>query len=119
MIASSIALLANGIEPMVTLYHWDLPAALDDLGGCSIPRSRSGLPTTLGDVSGSSTAGFRCGATLNEPWVITDGGYLYGALARAIRSRFEAPIASHNLLRSHAEAVKFYRAEGRHRIGSS
>ena len=56
-------------------------------------------------------------ATLNEPWVVADGGYLYGALAPGHRSRFEAPIASHNLLRSHAEAVKAYRAEGRHRIG--
>jgi beta-glucosidase len=55
--------------------------------------------------------------TINEPWVITDGGYLFGALAPGHRNRFETPIASHNLLRSHAMAVRAYRAEGRHRIG--
>jgi beta-glucosidase len=55
--------------------------------------------------------------TLNEPWVITDGGYLHGVLAPGHRNVFEAPIASHHLLRAHAQAVKAYRAEGRHRIG--
>jgi beta-glucosidase len=49
--------------------------------------------------------------------VITDGGYLHGALAPGHRNRFEAPIASHNLLRSHALAVQAYRAEGNHRVG--
>ena len=56
-------------------------------------------------------------ATLNEPWVVTDGGYLHGALAPGHKNLFEAPIASHNLLRSHASAVQAYRAEGRNRIG--
>jgi beta-glucosidase len=55
--------------------------------------------------------------TLNEPWVITDGGYLHGTLAPGHRSRFEAPIASHHLLRAHGEAVRAYRAEGKHQIG--
>jgi beta-glucosidase len=55
--------------------------------------------------------------TLNEPWVVTDGGYLHGTLAPGHRNRFEAPIASHHLLRAHAEAVKAYRGAGRHRIG--
>jgi beta-glucosidase len=55
--------------------------------------------------------------TLNEPWVVTDGGYLYGALAPGHKNLFEAPIASHNLMRSHAEAVRAYRADGRNRIG--
>ena len=51
-------------------------------------------------------------ATLNEPWVVTDGGYLHGALAPGHRNRFEAPIASHHLLRAHGAAVQAYRARG-------
>ena len=54
---------------------------------------------------------------MNEPWVVTDGGYLHGALAPGHRSKFEAPIASHNLLRAHGTAVQAYRANGKHRIG--
>ena len=49
-------------------------------------------------------------ATLNEPWVVTDGGYLHGPLAPGHRNHFEAPIATHNLMRSHAAAVAAYRA---------
>jgi beta-glucosidase len=56
-------------------------------------------------------------ATLNEPWVVTDGGYLHGALAPGHRSRYEAPIASHNLMRSHGAAVQAYRATGKNKIG--
>ncbi len=56
-------------------------------------------------------------ATLNEPWVVTDGGYLHGALAPGHRSRYEAPIASHHLLRAHGTAVQAYRATGRYAIG--
>jgi beta-glucosidase len=56
-------------------------------------------------------------ATLNEPWVVTDGGYLHGALAPGHKCAFETAIASHNLLRSHGAAVRAYRAEGAHKIG--
>jgi len=55
--------------------------------------------------------------TLNEPWVVTDGGYLHGNLAPGHRNLFEAPIATHNLLRAHGMAVRAYRAEGKHQIG--
>ena len=56
-------------------------------------------------------------ATLNEPWVVTDAGYLTGVLAPGHRNLFEAPIASHNLMRAHGSGVQAYRALGRHRIG--
>jgi len=111
------ALLAGGIEPMVTLYHWDLPAALDDRGGWLNPDVAKWFADYASVMFRRLDGRVKLWATLNEPWVITDGGYLYGALAPGHRSRFEAPIASHHLLRSHAEAVKAYRAEGRHRVG--
>ena len=56
-------------------------------------------------------------ATLNEPWVVTDGGYLHGALAPGHRNRFEAPIAAHQLLRAPWRRGQAYRSEGKHRIG--
>jgi beta-glucosidase len=56
-------------------------------------------------------------STLNEPWVVTDGGYLHGVLAPGHRNLFEAPIASHHLMLAHAAGVETYRAEGKHRIG--
>jgi beta-glucosidase len=49
--------------------------------------------------------------------VVADGGYLHGALAPGHRNRFEAPIAAHHLLRSHARAVQAYRSLGRHQVG--
>jgi beta-glucosidase len=111
------ALLAEGIQPLVTLYHWDLPAALDDLGGWLNPDIAHWfadygrvLYRALGDRVSMWT-------TLNEPWVITDGGYLQGALAPGHRNLFEAPVASHNLLRAHGSAVQAYRAESNGRIG--
>ena len=103
-------LLANDIRPNATLFHWDLPAALDDRGGW-LNRD---VADWFGDYAAAVFA--RLGdrvpmwATLNEPWVVTDGGYLHGALAPGHRNLFEAPIASHNLLRAHGRGVQAFRA---------
>jgi beta-glucosidase len=110
-------LLANGIEPMATLYHWDLPAALDDLGGWLNPDIAHWFADYASTMFRRLDGRVKFWATLNEPWVVTDGGYLHGVLAPGHRNRFEAPIASHHLLRSHGAAVQAYRAEGKHRIG--
>ena len=110
-------LLANGIEPMLTLYHWDLPAALDDKGGW-LNRDCADWFAEYGSVLYRALDGrVKKWVTLNEPWVISDGGYLHGALAPGHRSRYEAPIASHNLMRAHGAAVQAYRAEGAHEVG--
>ncbi len=111
------ALLANGIQPNVTLYHWDLPAALDDRGGWLNPDIAGWFADYASVMFKALDDRVKMWATLNEPWVVTDGGYLHGALAPGHRNLFEAPIASHNLLRSHASAVQAYRAEGKHQIG--
>jgi len=110
-------LLANGIEPLLTLYHWDMPAALDDKGGW-LNRDCADWFAEYGSVLYRALDGrVKKWVTLNEPWVITDGGYLHGALAPGHKSKYEAPIASHNLMRAHGAAVKAYRAEGKHEIG--
>jgi len=110
-------LLENGIEPLATLYHWDLPAALDDRGGWLNPDIAGWFAEYASVVYRKLDGRVKKWATLNEPWVVTDGGYLHGALAPGHRNRFEAPIASHNLMRAHGAAVKAYRAEGKHQIG--
>jgi beta-glucosidase len=111
------ALLENGIAPMVTLFHWDLPAALDDLGGWLNPDIAMWFADYATVMFRKLDDRVKRWATLNEPWVVTDGGYLHGALAPGHRNRFEAPIASHHLLRAHGAAVQAYRAEGKHEIG--
>ena len=111
------ALLQSGIEPLVTLYHWDLPAALDDRGGWL-------NPDIAGWFADYGTVLFRRlddrvkkWATLNEPWVVTDGGYLHGPLAPGHRSQFEALIAARQLMRAHGAGVQAYRAAGKNEIG--
>ncbi len=106
-----------GLTPMATLYHWDLPLALQDRGGWA-NRDAAGW---FGDYA---QAVFRAlddrvalWATLNEPWVVTVPGHLYGDLAPGHRDLAEAALVGHNLLRAHGTAVQAYRAEGRHRVG--
>jgi beta-glucosidase len=110
-------LLANDIQPLLTLFHWDLPAALDDRGGWLNPDIADWF-AEYGNVMYRALDGrVKKWVTHNEPWVVTDGGYLHGALAPGHRSRYEAPIASHNMMRAHGKAVQAYRAIGKHEIG--
>jgi beta-glucosidase len=111
------ALLEHGIQPCVTLYHWDLPAALDDRGGWVNPDSASWFADYATAVFGALGDRVPMWATLNEPWVVVDAGYLHGTHAPGHRSAFEATLAAHNLLRAHGAAVQAYRGIGRQRIG--
>jgi beta-glucosidase len=104
-------LLDHGIQPNVTLFHWDLPLALDDRGGW-LNRDIAGW---FGDyaVLMYQTFGDRVPmwATLNEPWVVMDGGYMHGVHAPGHRDWRAAPVVAHNLLRAHATGVQAFRAE--------
>lgn len=111
------ALLAHGIAPVVTLYHWDLPAALDDRGGWLNPDVANWFADYAQVVFRALGDRVPMWATLNEPWVVADGGYLHGALAPGHQSLVETPRVTHNLLRAHGAAVQAYRAEGTRQIG--
>jgi len=111
------ALLERRIQPVPTLYHWDLPAALDDLGGWLNPDSTHWFADYGRVLFRAFDDRVHLWTTLNEPWVVVDGGYLNGGLAPGHRSPSEAPLVAHHLLRAHGAAVQAYRAEGKHRIG--
>ena len=110
-------LLASGIRPLVTLYHWDLPAALDDLGGW-VNRESVRWFADYADVA-FRAYGDRVDlwATFNEPWMVSDAGYLRGFHAPGHESPTEAADVAHHLLCAHAAAVQRFRALGRGAIG--
>ena len=110
-------LLSRGIQPMVTLFHWDLPAALDDRGGWLNRDIAQWFAAYADIVFRRLDDRVQYWTTLNEPWVVADGGYMYGVLAPGHRNVFEAPRASHHLMMAHGAAVQAYRATGKNKIG--
>jgi beta-glucosidase len=111
------ALLASNIQPVITLYHWDLPAALEDRGGWLNPDSAAWFAEYTDVVVRALDDRVRMWVTLNEPWVVADGGYVRGVLAPGQRNLAAAARVAHHLMRAHAAAVDAYRASGRHHIG--
>jgi beta-glucosidase len=110
-------LLERGIRPLVTLYHWDLPAALDDRGGW-LNRDVIHWFTEFAEIA-FEAFGDRVDlwATLNEPWVIVDAGYLHGINAPGHRDLEETAIATRHLMCAHGSAVRAFRQRGRGAIG--
>ena len=103
-------LLAHGIEPYATLYHWDLPQALEDAGGWpersiveAFAEYASVVAARLGDR-------VRHIATMNEPYVVADHGYRIGSHAPGRVEPYAALAASHHLLVAHGLAVQAIRA---------
>ena len=110
-------LLQKGITPMVTLYHWDLPAALDDRGGWLNPDVAEWFADYAEVAYRALGDRVPRWATLNEPWVVTDAGYVHGVNAPGHRNLYEAPLANHHLLLAHGAAVDRFRATARGEIG--
>ena len=103
-------LLANGIAPCVTLYHWDLPQALEDAGGWP---ARETAEAFVGYVEAvASRLGDRVShwVTHNEPWVASWLGYGWGVHAPGRTSDEDAVAAAHHLLLSHGWAVPVLRS---------
>jgi beta-glucosidase len=111
------ALLAQGIAPVATLYHWDLPLALHERGGW-LNRE-----TSLAFADYAEIVARRLGdriawwITLNEPWCSAYLGYGLGIHAPGIRQPQSAVTAAHHLLLGHGLAVPRLRACADARIG--
>ncbi len=97
-------LLAADIEPFVTLYHWDLPAALQRRGGWSNPDVAGWFEHYVSVVAGRLGDRVRHWITLNEPFVVAEQGHLVGAHAPGVRNIYATGHAIHNQLRAHVAA---------------
>ena len=110
-------LLAAGIRPCLTLYHWDLPAALEDRGGWLNADSAGWFADYVAIVHAALGDRVAMWATLNEPWVVMDAGYVHGCHAPGHRSLAEAAQVAHNLLRAHAAGLSALREAGAGELG--
>jgi beta-glucosidase len=98
-------LLASGIEPMLTLNHWDLPLVLEEAGGWpqrNTAEAFADYAAVVADRLGDRVSKW---VTHNEPWVVATRGYLLGDKAPGRHDGAAAVRASHHLLVGHGLAV--------------
>ncbi len=105
------SILAAGMEPFLTLYHWDLPQALQDRGGWPNRATAAAFAAYAETVARRLGDRVRFWTTLNEPWVSAFVGHYEGRHAPGLRDLGAAVAASHHLLLAHGQAVEALRAE--------
>ena len=104
------ALLAAGIEPWLCLYHWDLPQALDDLGGWTTRDCVGWFANYAALVAERYGDRVKRFATFNEPSIFTLFGLGFGYGKRATSSSDALHRAIHNINLAHGAAAEIVRA---------
>jgi beta-glucosidase len=114
------ALLEAGIEPWPTLYHWDLPQALEDEGGWPERDTAYRFAEYADLVHGALGDRVPQWMTINEPWCAAFLGYASGEHAPGRREPAASLRAAHHLMLGHGLAVQAMRARhGEHRLGAA
>ena len=104
-------LMNAGIEPFVTLYHWDLPATLQDEGGW-LNRDIANWFSDYADYVFQNLGDrVKHWISLNEPWVTAFMGHMFGIHAPGMKDVYAAFKVVHNQLRAHSKAVNAFRDE--------
>ena len=111
------ALLEKNIEPFITLFHWDLPEALEKRGGWLNPD----IAKWFGDYSGLMSKHFSDRVshwfTLNEPQCFIGLGYYTGTKAPGLKlSTKECLLALHHSLLAHGYSVRALRDKAKQKI---
>lgn len=110
-------LLAAGIAPVPTLFHWDTPQALEEGGGWLVRETAERFAAYAEVVAGRLGDRVARWITLNEPAELTLLGYGLGQHAPGRQLLFEALPAAHHQLLGHGLAVQALRAQGAGNIG--
>ncbi|MBB5869029.1 beta-glucosidase [Allocatelliglobosispora scoriae] len=105
-------LLTHGIDPMITLYHWDLPQILEDHGGWTSRDTALAFADLAQAVHGRLGDRVNTWTTLNEPWCSAFLGYASGIHAPGREDAQAAYLATHHLLLAHGLATQALRAGG-------
>jgi beta-glucosidase len=110
-------LLDKGISPWLTLYHWDLPQALEDAGGWTVRDTAHRFVEYAATVHEALGDRVPVWTTLNEPWCSAFLGYAAGVHAPGRREGAAALRAAHHLLLAHGMATTELRARGARELG--
>lgn len=105
-------LLSAGIEPYVTLYHWDLPQALQDLGGWANPDSPRWFADYCALVFERLGGRVKHWITLNEPYCAAFLGNYEGRMAPGLHDFSTAVRVAYHLYIGHGLVVKQFRGSG-------
>jgi beta-glucosidase len=103
------ALLAAGITPFPTLFHWDTPQVLEDAGGWPARATAEAFVEYVEVVAGRLGDRITHWVTHNEPWVVAWIGHAWGEHAPGRTSEADAIAAAHHLLLSHGWATEVLR----------
>jgi beta-glucosidase len=104
------SLLERGIQPWITLYHWDLPQALQDTGGWASREVVDRFVEYATAVYGALHDRVANWTTLNEPWCAAFLGHASGVHAPGVQDPATAVRAAHHLLLAHGQATRAMRA---------
>ncbi len=105
-------LLANGIEPLCTLYHWDLPQALQDKGGWDNRETIDAFVEYAELMFKEFEGKIKYWITFNEPWCVSFLSNFIGAHAPGYQDLQLATNVAHHLLVAHGKTVKAFRQLG-------
>ncbi|QSB15348.1 beta-glucosidase [Natronosporangium hydrolyticum] len=110
-------LIGHGVDPVATLYHWDLPQPLEDQGGWPVRDTAYRFAEYAALVHDRLGDRVDTWITLNEPWCAAFLGYAAGIHAPGRTEPAAAFAASHHLLLGHGEATAALRARGAGTVG--
>jgi beta-glucosidase len=105
-------LLARGVQPHLTLNHWDLPAHLQQQGGWAVRTTVHHFVRYAQKIAERLGGRVKSITTHNEPWVVAFLGHETGIFAPGIKDRRVAMQVSHHLLLSHGLALQALRDQG-------
>ncbi|WP_299749285.1 GH1 family beta-glucosidase [uncultured Boseongicola sp.] len=110
-------IVARGLSPSLTLYHWDMPSALADKGGWTNSDVGKWFADYTQAVIGRIGDRMDAVATINEPWCVAWLSHFLGGHAPGLRDVRAAARAMHHVLVAHARSMEVMRAAGQKNLG--